>query len=99
MGTFEIKRVDPGRETVVGVVGELYRLFLGAEWDHCQHWSKDLVAGDSHLIGGLGEYRGEVVIALPVQAVGSKWLAARAEMRPVLQAVVHVVGDLLELVH
>ena len=66
MGSFEIERVDPEREPVVGVIREPYRLLLGAEWDHCQHRPKDLVPGNSHLIGGFGEDRGEVIVALPV---------------------------------
>ena len=37
MASFEIERVYPGRENVIGVIRELDRHLLGAEWAHCQH--------------------------------------------------------------
>ena len=54
---------DGTRETILRVVGDLDGLILGVDGDDHEDRAEDLLAGDRHVPGDLGEDRGLDVVA------------------------------------
>ena len=66
--TADVVRPDVGRETVVTVVGHADRLGLVAPADCHQHRPEDLLARQAPVVGAVGEYGRDGVVALAQRA-------------------------------
>src|SRR6478735_12372486 len=53
-----VRRGDVAAEAVLVVVGHAHRFVVTVERDDDQHGAEDLLAGDGHVVGDVGEQRG-----------------------------------------
>src|SRR5258705_2058723 len=60
---------DRSGQAVLAVVGDTNRVALVAILQHGQHRTEDLLLGDAHLVGGVGEQRGPDIPTAVVRAV------------------------------
>jgi hypothetical protein len=56
-GALDVGGPHRGGEAVLGVVGQAHRLVLVGERHGDEHRSEDLLAGDRHVVAGVGEQR------------------------------------------
>src|SRR5690606_6906613 len=83
---------DGGGEAKISVIGAVDQLVNFAELQHAEHRTKNLFAGDPHVVGYSGEQRRLDEIAAIAHAIATGDAA-----RAVLLAVLDVLHDLVEL--
>src|SRR5690606_37509567 len=91
----EVGAADVGRETVLGVVGDLDGVVEIVVGDDRQHRTEDLLAGEGHVVGDVGEHRRLDVVAAvePLRPAG----AARDQGGALVDAAPDEPLDLVEL--
>src|SRR5450830_986195 len=97
MGLADVLGPDIGRQTILGIVGQLQGLGFILEWDQAHYRTKDLFLGNAHLVVHIGEHRrlDELPATQVRRQVGRAFQATGQQGGAFLDTDLDVAGDLV----
>src|SRR5450830_1630873 len=97
MGLADVLGPDIGRQTILGIVGQLQGLGFILEWDQAHYRTKDLFLGNAHLVVHIGEHRrlDELPATQVRRQVGRTFQATGQQGGAFLDTDLDVAGDLV----